>query len=381
MRGFNGIFAVWVALALGACGGGGEGQKVVGTVAGTEGGTVQLLLFGDGMLQETAVSGDGSFAFPQAISGEYFVLVDSDPLGIACTTFNSDGEETPRNASAVVCARTAFNVGGTITSDPDIGDVLVELRNTVNGESITLANSGDFTFAQPVTADGNYNVVVANQTAGIACSVANGSGAASYEVANIAVTCTPELVALAPMSSTADVGVPTTGLPPSGLKAVFDGGQFIFVTWDADPRSTHRLFVDGDGLGPAATVFLATGNRDYVLLVDPAQVLLTYANARYSVQSCFNGVCSRVSDQVRIDLTRLPNYVAELDRAIDVTQKLFFILQRKYDENMEILENLILSSGLRQLFLDKSLSLRKAKQREFTRLKGLNELRFQSLPQ
>ncbi len=323
-----------VTIALTACGGG-DHPKVSVALNGTGGGTVALTLLQEDGSEDLAVTGDGNYTFPESAASPYFLLVKNDPAGVTCVAMDDKGYPNPVGATRVTCAPSSVGIGGAITSDPDIGDVLVELRNTVSGESLTLANSGDFAFTQPVSADGNYNVVVESHSAGVTCAVKNGSGAAHYEVANIEVLCasaSPSAAArrFAPM---ADVVAPSPGAsitirPPQNLKAVFDNSQFIYLTWESssDPQAIYRVFEDKDGLGPSASVQLnakyASAATHWTMVADPSLVLAEKLLSRYYVQACANEVCTPVSEPVSIDFSKLQDYVGALDRALRFTDNL-----------------------------------------------------------
>jgi hypothetical protein len=79
---------------------------------------------------------------------------------------------------------TDYQVGGTVTG---LAGTLV-LRD-VSGEQLTLTGSGNFALAARVPAGTPYAIGVAQQPAGQACSVSNGSGTVSADVNNIQVAC------------------------------------------------------------------------------------------------------------------------------------------------------------------------------------------------
>ena len=347
MQGLKFVSAVLVAMALGACGGGGgeetnaalpEAHQIEGTVQGLGGGAVVLQLLADDTLQRTTVSADGRFAFPQAVTGEYFVSVHTPPVGLDCTVFNSAGLAEDHAAVDVACAEARFLVGGTITSDPDIGDTLVELTNTINGETVTLASSGEFNFKQPLATGGSYNIVVSQQSADLTCVVSDGSGIASDDVANVRVICIAN--ALAP-SSAAAPGAPVadSGLRyplgfPANLKLAYVNNSFI-LSWESiDYRHTYRLFEDVDGLGPQASTqiggTLTTATYRHVV----PNVLVTHLKARYAVQACDTVGCSVASSQVGIpDLTQMPNYREELEKAIVAVEDVIRSLDAQISES------------------------------------------------
>ncbi|RZJ06739.1 MAG: hypothetical protein EOO54_24165, partial [Haliea sp.] len=192
-----------------------------------------LQLAGESSTQETTVSADGSFQFPQPVLGSYTITVKTAPAGQACTV----GASTP---VAVTCANVAssFKLGGTVSGN--LG--AVALRNTGNGDTLVLTTNGGFTFAQPLAQGAAYSVVVFDQSASQNCSVANASGNAGADVDSVRVNCTA-VVAVAPPPPpppTYTVGGTVTGLVSghsvtllnngTDSRVVSANGTFTFAT-------------------------------------------------------------------------------------------------------------------------------------------------------
>ena len=59
------------------------------------------------------------------------------------------------------------------------------------GGRLAIPANGSFTFPSQLASGSDYSVVVANQPAGLTCTVTNGSGIANGNVRNIAVDCRP----------------------------------------------------------------------------------------------------------------------------------------------------------------------------------------------
>ncbi len=129
--------------------------------------------------------------------------------GCATTGATSTATLTILDDDHPVIPPSNFTVGGTVSGLQGSGLVL---RDTLAGETVTVASSGPFTF--PIArADGTgYDVRVDAQPSNPlqACSVANGTGTVSgANVGNIAVTC-------------------TTPIPPGGLDPSFgDAGRAV----------------------------------------------------------------------------------------------------------------------------------------------------------
>ena len=79
---------------------------------------------------------------------------------------------------------TTQTIGGTVSG---LAGTVV-LRNN-GADDLTVNASGAFTFATPVATGVPYNVTVGTQPAGQVCTVQNGSGTASANITNVAVTC------------------------------------------------------------------------------------------------------------------------------------------------------------------------------------------------
>ncbi len=94
------------------------------------------------------------------------------------------------------------SVGGTITGFT--GGTLGLWNN--GGDRINVLRDGAFTFPLRIANGSDYAVVVAQQPAGMTCTVANGIGTASGDVVNVAVTCRPETFTLRPLPAIYSTG-------------------------------------------------------------------------------------------------------------------------------------------------------------------------------
>jgi hypothetical protein len=93
-----------------------------------------------------------------------------------------------------------FAIGGTVSGLPASGSSGTATRLVLQnngGDDLVLAANGRFTFATPLAAGNAYAVRVLSQPAGLACSVANGSGAvAGAAVESVQVACAAAAQAL-----------------------------------------------------------------------------------------------------------------------------------------------------------------------------------------
>jgi hypothetical protein len=181
-----------IALALGACGGGGDDQTftVGGNVTGLNAGASVVLQNNGG--DSLTVSGNNSFTFATAVKGgnAYAVTVSTQPTGQTCTVASGTGQNLSANVSnvAVTCTTNKFTVGGNVAG-LNAGASVVLQNN--GGDNRTVAANGNFTFATSLNFGSAYAVTVSTQPTGQTCAVANGTGQnLAANVTNVAVTCT-----------------------------------------------------------------------------------------------------------------------------------------------------------------------------------------------
>lgn len=282
-----------------------EARIVAGSVAGLGSGrSLVLQLTAEGTTQEAVVRADGTFEFPTAITGTYAVTVKAAPTGQACVVANGQGSTPQPTPVTVTCspAAQAFKLGGTVSGNAGV----VALRNAANGETVVVVGDGSFVFAQPVPQAANYAVVVADQSPGQSCHIANAAGTAYADVSGIAVTCAADVV----------IVTPAPALPPSvpaGLTMTY-GVMSFNLAWGTVTAPAgggpvnYRLFEDADGPGAAVATqiggTLAAGTYTHAV----PNLLHTRLNARYSVQACNTGGCSTLSAAITPNLTQAIGY-------------------------------------------------------------------------
>lgn len=274
-----------------------------GSVAGLGAGkSLVLQLSAGGATQEASVAADGLFVFAQPVAGPYRISVRSQPLNQTCTVSGGEGvadSNGPAPSISVACAATAFRLSGTVRGN--IG--VVALRNSANGDTVTVGGNGAFSFAQPVLAGTAYSVTVFDMSAGQTCSVGGGTGFAMADVTQITVGCEEDAPPPAPVAVPA---IPT-------LTLAYDVKTFK-LSWGAiaPPAGggavTYRVTEDPDGAGPAAATQIATGltGTSYDRVV--AGLLHTRLNATYRVQACNSGGCSALSAAQVVDLPKAIGY-------------------------------------------------------------------------
>jgi len=112
---------------------------------------------------------------------------------------------------------TQYTIGGTVTG---LSGTVVLQDN--GGDNLSVTQNGSFTFATKVNSGAAYAVTVLTQPAGQTCTVASGSGTASANVTNVAVSC-------ASSSSGVTIGGTVTGLTGTGLVLLDNGGDSLPV--------------------------------------------------------------------------------------------------------------------------------------------------------
>jgi hypothetical protein len=184
------------ALALSACGGGGDENSdggnrapsnyaVGGAVSGLSG-TVTLQ---NNSGETISVSSNGSFRFttPVAVGQSYQVRVASHPINQQCAVTAGSGVigSADINDVSVSCTTSTFAVRGSVSG---LNGTVV-LRNN-GGDDLTLSANGSFRFTNPLAVGQNYQVTVLSQPANQQCAVTADSGVmGSSDVTNVAVNC------------------------------------------------------------------------------------------------------------------------------------------------------------------------------------------------
>lgn len=181
--------AMACALGLAACGGGAGDVYLSGSVSGvTKDG---LVLQNNGGSDLTVQAGAQMFTFTNLIGvdSDYDVTVKSSPPNATCVVTNGKGNANGFNVGSVVVTCTIFThaLGGSINGLTAGGLVLV------NGADRIPVDAGATSFKMtPVQEDAPYGITVLQQPAGLACSVANGTGTMlKADINDVKITCVP----------------------------------------------------------------------------------------------------------------------------------------------------------------------------------------------
>ena len=183
------LVALTAALALAACGGGGNNAGIGGTVNGLNAG--QSVVLQDNNADSLTVTASGSFRFATTLAdgAGYSVTILTQPTGQICEVASGTGQVDQVGNSvtsvAIACVTTS-SVGGTISG------LATGTAVTLSNGSVLLpvAANGTFAFPGALVAGTSFKVTVATQPLGQTCTVVGGVGSvtAASESA-ITVTC------------------------------------------------------------------------------------------------------------------------------------------------------------------------------------------------
>jgi 6-phosphogluconolactonase (cycloisomerase 2 family) len=287
---------VAIALALAACGGGGDDDSlpqtftVSGSVSGLSGTGLTLQLNGGPDLVPAA---NGSFSFPAALSAgaAYTVSIKSQPVNPPQTCVLSNGAGSIANSNvtnvSLACTDNSYPVGGTVSGLTGSGLVLQDNA----GDDLAVTASGNFIFPTHVRTGSAYagTVKVQPSSPSQTCVVSNGSGTiGAAAIADVAVDCTVNVYS---------IGGVVTNLAGSGLTLTLNGspdlavnasGSFTFpgslasgstfvVTVKAQPTNAHQTCAAANSSG------IVGGS-------DVTSVAVTCTTHQYTVGGTVNGL-------------------------------------------------------------------------------------------
>jgi len=180
------------------------------------------------------------------------------------------------------CSRNAtYTVGGTVSGLTGTGLVL---QNN-GGNNLAISVNGAFTFLTALKKGASYSVTVLTQPSGQSCTVANGTGSASGNVTNVAVTCVTDAYT---------VGGTVAGLTGTGLvlqnnggndRAISVNGAFTFSAELAN-GAAYSVTVLTQPSGQSCTVTNGAGT----VSVNVTNVAVNCATSSYTVGGTVSGV-------------------------------------------------------------------------------------------
>jgi hypothetical protein len=277
--------------------GGGTGTgsgsfTIGGTVSGLTGTGLVLQDNAGDNLTVAAAATKFTFVTSVASGGAYKVTVLTQPSGPAqtCTVTSGTGTASANVTSVTVACTTnavTATIGGNITGLAANSSVILQDNG---GDSLTLTANGAFTFKTAVTGPTDaYAVTVLTQptTPNQICTVASGSGTASANVTNVAVSCVLSYV----------IGGTVTGVTGSGLVlqdsdgnileqlpiAAANGNQaFVFKSL-VPTGSTYNVTVFAQPTSPGQTCVVSPGTGTGIATANVTTVSITCPAVTFSV--------------------------------------------------------------------------------------------------
>lgn len=195
MRNIKILWFATLALALTACGGGGDDAataqtfRISGSLSGL--GAEKQVILQNNNTNPTTVSSNGKFSFsePTPANGSYAVTVVSQPAGQTCSVSNASGTgvQTDVNVVSVICSDLVYKVSGAVTGLAP-GNQVKLLNNS--GDETTLSANQSFTFGTLTAKNGSYAVTIGTQPVGQICTVSHGTGVGVVaDISNVQVAC------------------------------------------------------------------------------------------------------------------------------------------------------------------------------------------------
>jgi hypothetical protein len=301
---------ILLAFLLSACsgapstntGGGGGGTTGPFTISATVTGlsTGSSVVLADNGTDKLTFTTNTTTAFAVTIAnnGAYAVTVFTQPTSQTCAVTSGSGKATANVTVQVNCAivPVTATIGGSVSGL--VANTSVVLQDN-GGDSLTINANGNFTFKTPVTGPTDaYAVTVLTQPVGPTqiCTVANGSGTASANVTNVAVTCVLSY----------SIGGTVTGLVGTGLilENSSDSEQLPISAANGNQAFTFKNLVP-TGAAYTVSVFAQPTNPGQTCVVTPSTasgtatsnvttVVVTCPAITYSVGGTVVGLAGKI---------------------------------------------------------------------------------------
>jgi Galactose oxidase, central domain len=293
-----------MGLMMAACSGV-KGSTTTGTggTAYTIGGSVSNLVgsglvLADNTTDTLTITGTGTVPFTfKKTASSYSVTVQTQPTNPAQTCAVTGGQGTASaNVTTVAVACTTnpvtATVGGTLSGLAAGANVILQDNG---GDSLTLTANGPFTFKTPVTGPTDaYAVTVNTQptTPNQICTVTNGSGTATANVTNVAVSCV--------LSYT--IGGTVTGLVGTGLVlenssdleqltiSPANGNEEFTFKQLVPTGTTYTITIATQPSNPVQTCVVSPGTGSGTATANVTTVVVTCPAVTYSIGGTIVGL-------------------------------------------------------------------------------------------
>jgi hypothetical protein len=267
--------------------GGSTAFTIGGTVTGLSGSGLVLV---DNGTDSLPVAADGPFTFATKVAGgaAYAVTVKTQPSTPAqtCAVTSGSGAASANVTSVTVTCSTvpvSATIGGTVSGLTGTGLIL---QNN-GGDSLTItAGSGSipFTFKTPVTGTDVYAVTVLTQPTGPnqICTVKNGSGTASANVTNVAVTCVLSYTIGGTVTGVVGTGMVLQDNGSDNLNIASGGGPFTFKT-QLPTGTPYAVTIFAQPTGPTQTCVFTAGTGSGTATANVTNVAITCRAVTFSI--------------------------------------------------------------------------------------------------
>jgi uncharacterized delta-60 repeat protein len=132
---------------------------------------------------DLTLSANGPFKFPGLFIGPYAITAAKQPRRAACVVTKGSGNQTATVSDVTVTCTPVYFIGGKASGLP--GSSAVVLQNN-GGDDLVVTADVPFQFATGSVA---YSVTIKTQPVGATCKITNGTGTATADVTNVALTC------------------------------------------------------------------------------------------------------------------------------------------------------------------------------------------------
>ncbi|MGB8494964.1 MAG: kelch repeat-containing protein [Candidatus Acidiferrum sp.] len=293
-------FLILLAFLLSACSGvkvatigGGGGTTGPFTISAAVSGlsTGNSVVLADNGTDQLTFTTNTTTAFAVAIAdnGAYAVTVLTQPTSQTCTVASGSGKATANVTVAVTCAivPVTATIGGNVTGLVNGSSVILQDNG---GDSLTIIGTGagvPFTFKTPVTGPTDaYAVTVLTQPTNPLqiCTVANGSGTATANVTNVAVSCVLAYTIGGTVTGLVGTGLILQNTGAEQLPISATNGNQAFTFKNPVPTGfAYTVTIFAQPTGPAQTCVVTPSTASGTATANVTSVVVTCPAVTYSV--------------------------------------------------------------------------------------------------